>query len=318
MVRDPLLPEGELARITNGKVREIDLARSEPYWIAHEQLVGALYGEHPYGRAFPTAPMLRGYTIDQVRSFHAGNFNASRAHLYVVGRFDALVVERAAREAFAAWATGRPATKNAPTPATRYRFIRRDRPSAMLSTIMLGLPIADPSSRDFAALEVTDALLGGSLSSRITSNLRLLNGYAYTPSSGITRYRRSAHWVQQAEVTSKVTGAAVAEILSEIRRLRRETPSMAEVDGVKNNMIGQFVMRNASRTGIVNLLAESDLQELGDDYLSGYVRRVMGVSPAEVRRIAATYFVPERMTLVVVGDESVIAEQLKPYARAAP
>ena len=53
-------------------------------------------------------------------------------------------------------------------------------------------------------------------------------------------------------------------------------------------MIGIFVLRNASRGGIVNLLAESDLQGLGDDYLSGYVRRVLAVSPAEVQRIATT------------------------------
>ena len=44
--------------------------------------------------------MLQNYGIDQVRQFHARNFGAARAHLYVAGVFDAAAVERAVREAF--------------------------------------------------------------------------------------------------------------------------------------------------------------------------------------------------------------------------
>ena len=32
--------------------------------------------------------MVQGYTIDQIRQFHARNFGAARAHLYVAGVFD--------------------------------------------------------------------------------------------------------------------------------------------------------------------------------------------------------------------------------------
>ena len=59
-----------------------------------------LYGNHPYGRMFPTERMVRGYTIAQVRAFHAANFGAKRAHLYVAGVFDAAAVEAAVRQAF--------------------------------------------------------------------------------------------------------------------------------------------------------------------------------------------------------------------------
>ena len=60
--------------------------------------------------------MLQGYGIDDVRQFHARNFGAARARLYVAGVFDAAAVERAVREAFGDWAPGNPATEKAPAP----------------------------------------------------------------------------------------------------------------------------------------------------------------------------------------------------------
>lgn len=318
VLRTPRLPESELARITSTKARDVAIAKSQPQSIAQEQFVRTMYGDHPYGRLFPTEAMLKGYTIAQVRAFHERNFGAARAHLYVVGVFSAEPVERAVREAFEGWPAGRPPTSNAPSPRARHSLSLLDRPGAPQSTIMLGLPVPDPTAKDYTALQVTDALLGGAFGSRITTNIREQKGYTYSPYSYISTHRHLAHWVQQADVTTKFTGASLKEIFGEISRLQKETPPTAEVDGIKNNMIGIFVLRNASRGGIVNVLAESDLQGLGDDYLTGYVKRVLAIPPAEVQRIAATVLVPDRMTMVVVGDKATIAEQLAPYERPVP
>ena len=53
-----------------------------------------------------------------------------------------------------------------------------------------------------------------------------------------------------------------------------------------------------------------DQHGLGDDYLSTYVKRVMTVTPDEVRRVANDDLVPDKMTLVVVGDEKTVKEQV--------
>lgn len=318
VLRTPRLPESELARIASTKARSVAIAKSQPQSIAQEQFVKSLYGEHPYGRLFPTEAMLKSYTIAQVKAFHERNFGAARAHLYVVGVFAAAPVEQAVRGAFEGWAAGPPPTSNPPAPRARYALTLLDRPGAPQSTIMLGLPVPDPASKDYTALQVTDALLGGTFGSRVTTNIREQKGYSYSPNSYIATHQRQAYWVQQADVTTKFTGPSLKEIFGEISRLQKETPSTAEVDGIKNNMIGLFVLRNASRGGIVSMLAESDLQGLGDDYLSGYVRRVLAVPPSEVRRIANSVLTPDRMTLVVVGDKAAIADQLAPYERPVP
>ncbi|HET7188941.1 MAG TPA: pitrilysin family protein [Gemmatimonadaceae bacterium] len=318
LLRNPRFPESELARITANKAREVAIAKSQPQSLAQEQFVKTIYGDHPYGRLFPTDTMLKSYTIAQVRDFYARNFGAARAHLYVVGIFDAPAVERAVRESFESWAPGNPATVKPPTPRTGHSVTLLDRPNAVQSTIMVGLPVPGPAGKDYTALQVTDALLGGTFGSRVTTNIREQKGYTYSPYSYVSTHRRDAYWVQQADVTTKFTGASLKEIFGEINRLQKEAPGTPELDGIKNNMIGIFTLRNASRGGIVNQLAEADLQGLGDDYLSGYVKRVMAVSPAEVQRITTTYLKPEQMTLVVVGDKATVAEQLAPFQRPIP
>ena len=53
-------------------------------------------------------------------------------------------------------------------------------------------------------------------------------------------------------------------------------------------------MQNASRGGVIGRLAFVDQHGLGDDYLSTYVKRVMAVTPDDVRRIANEYLTPEQ------------------------
>ncbi|MBL7439235.1 insulinase family protein, partial [Escherichia coli] len=85
----PTLPASELARVKANLGRQLSIALSQPGPLADVALGRTIYGaNHPYGRLIPSAAQLQGYTIAQVKAFHAGQFGAKRAHLYIAGRFD--------------------------------------------------------------------------------------------------------------------------------------------------------------------------------------------------------------------------------------
>ena len=310
VAQHPRLPETELERVKGNLLRNLAISKSSPQAIAQEKFAQLLYGEHPYGRVFPTEASLKGYTLEQVRTFHRDHYGASRARLYVAGVFDAAAVEAAIKQAFAGWAG--PKAADAPTapPYAGRQFALIDRADAPQSTVMLGLRVPTASSKDWIALEVTDALLGGAFGSRITTNIRELKGYTYSPFSQLEPHPGHADWVETADVTTNVTGASLKEIFSEIVRLRKEAPPAAELRGIQNNLAGVFVVQNASRTGVIGRLAFVDLHKLGPDYLSTYVKRVMAVTPEEVRRIANEYLTPDKMAVVVVGDEKTVKAQV--------
>ena len=314
----PRLPESELPRIKANRARQVAIAKSQPQPLAQEKFYQVLYGDHPLGRLYPSEEMLNGYTIEQVRAFYAKNFGATRAHLYVAGVYDAAAVERAVRDAFAGWAKGNPPESNIPKPRSGRRVELIDRLGAVQSTIVLGLPVPDPSKSDYTPLELTNAILGGAFGSRITTNIREQKGYTYSPFSFISTHRGDAFWAQMADVTTNVTGPSLKEIFYEIDRLRKEPPPADELRGIQNNMAGIFTLQNASRGGVINQLQFVDLHGLPDSYLTEYVKRVMAVTPQDIQRVMRTYLRPENMAIVVVGDKKVIDEQVKPYTTFVP
>jgi len=313
VVRNPAFPASELPRLKADFARRLSIAKSEPGQIASEAFRAAVYPHHPYGRLLPKVEAFQKLTLDDAKAFWAANLGSDRATLYVVGVFDPKTTEAATRKAFAGWAAAKGGAPAPVVPSKKRALVVIDRPGASQSTLRLGLPVVDPSNRDYVPLVVTDSLLGGSFGSRITSNIREQKGYTYSPFSQLSSRKKSALWIQNADVTTAVTGASLKEIDAEIARLRAEPPSAAELKGIQNYLAGTFVLRNSSRTGIANQLEFLELHGLPDSYLTGFVNRVHAVTPDEVTRITKTYIKPEEMTLVVVGDRKVVDEQIKPW-----
>ena len=315
----PSFPEAELPRLKADMARQLSIAKARPQQLALEKFRALMYPNHAYGRLFPTPEMVQGFTAAQVRSFYDANFGAGRAHLYVAGVYDPAAMEAAIREAFSGWKAGTPASFAPPSPKSARAIHLIDRPGAVQSTIILGLPVVvDPSKPDYVPLLVTNNLLGGYFSSRITSNIREAKGYTYSPFSQVSTRYRDAYWAQNADVTTNVTGPSLKEIFYEIDRLRKEPPTAEEMKAVQNYMAGVFVLQNSSRPGIIGQLEFVDLHGLPEDYLSSYVRRVYAVTPQQVQQIAQKYIQDDKATIVVVGDKKVIEEQIKPYGTIVP
>jgi predicted Zn-dependent peptidase len=121
--------------------------------------------------------------------------------------------------------------------------------------------------------------------------------------------------VEVADVTTAVTGPSIKEIFYEIDRLRKEPPTEDELQGIKNYLAGIKVLQISSRQGVIGQLAFVDLHGLPENYLSTYVQKVMAVTPADVQRIMTQYLQSDKMTVVVVGDKSKVAEQLGPFGK---
>jgi predicted Zn-dependent peptidase len=315
VVRNPALPDSELERLKDNMVRNVSIAMTRPGPLADQKFQALLYGDHPYGRLYPSEEMIRSYDIDGVRGFYEGNFGAKRTHVYVVGMFDEPAMEQAIRDAFGDWKAGPEPLIAVPEMQSARAIHVIDRPGAPQSTLRIGLPVIDPSHPDYLALSVTNTLLGGFFSSRVTSNIREDKGYTYSPGSGISASYRAADWTQSADVTTAVTGASLKEIFYEIDRLQQEAPSAEELEGVQNYLAGVFVLRNSSRGGIGGQLANVDLHGLSDDYLTTYVKRIYAVTPEDVRKMAEQYLRDDEMTIVVVGDRAQIEDQLRPYGK---
>ena len=303
VVRNPVFPESELERLKRDRLRQLSVAKTQPQQMAVAAFREALYGDHPYGRLLPAEEQLIAYSVDDARNFYTNNFGAQRAQVYVAGVFDDTATRIAIDEHFSDWPQGPDVLIDLPEPAGGKVIVDVvDRPGA-------------PGHQDWIPLQITNSLLGGSFSSRITSNIREDKGYTYSPFSQVSTRYQDAYWVQSAAVTTDVTGPALKEIMYEIGNLQENPPSAEELTGIKNYAAGIFTLQNSTRNGIINILSYLELQELPDAYLTDYVSNVYAITPDQVSEIAGTYLRKEDMTLAIIGDRSQISEQVEPYIK---
>ena len=274
VVMNPAFPASELERLKSDYRRQLATQKAVPQQIANEQFVQAMYGDHRYGKIFPTEEMINSFTVEMVKDFYNKNVGAKRSVLYVAGKFDDKEVISAVNNSFSKWAAG-PDTWYPPVNVIAKKdTILLDRKDAPQTTLMVGLPIVSPNHKDYMSLLVTNALLGGSFGSRITTNIREDKGYTYSPFSSLTHRIGSSVWYEQADVTSEHTINALLEIEKEIKRLQLEAPSKDELDGIKNYLAGIFVLQNSSPAGIIGQLNFLDVYGLDDNYLNNYVKNM--------------------------------------------
>jgi predicted Zn-dependent peptidase len=310
---NPAFPESELERLLNDRKRNLSVSLTRPQPQAMQEFYKTIYPDHPYGRVFPTDQMLDRYDINDVKSFYNDNFGAKRTTIYVAGMFDEEEVSGSIEKAFSSWLEGPDPSYPEASPQTARSVSILDRPDAPQSTLMIGLPVVDPSDPDWIPLFVTNSLLGGSFGSRITSNIREDKGYTYSPFSDIDANYKSAIWYERADVTTSVTGPSLREITFEINRLQKENPSDEELDGIKNYEAGIFVLQNSSPGGIIGQLNFLDTHNLDESFLVDFVKNIYAVTPEQVSDMTKKYIRPEEMTFVIVGDKKSIEAQIEKY-----
>ncbi|QCK14500.1 M16 family metallopeptidase [Mangrovivirga cuniculi] len=313
VLMNPAFPESEFSRIINDRKRSLAVSMSRAQPKARAAFYSAVYPDHPYGRIYPTEEMLSNYTLEDAKSFYNANFGAKRTTVYVVGKFDESAVKNAVEESMSSWKSGSETNYPIAEPQVTdvVKILNRD--GAPQSTIMFGMPVAGPSSEDWIALNVTNTLLGGSFGSRITRNIREDKGYTYSPRSAVNDNFKSAVWYEVADVTTDVTKPSLEEITKEIYKLQEEAPSDDELEGIKNYSAGIFVLQNSTPGGIIGQLVNMDVHNLDESYLTNYVQNIYAVTPEKVKEMTQKYIKPEDMTLVVVGDESEIKNQVEEF-----
>ena len=313
VLMNPKFAASDLEKVRANKLRELAVAKAQAGTQAWEKFREITFSGHPYSAVMATDAIVQTYKLDDVRAYYNDQYGAARTHLYVVGQFDTAKVKSTIEKGFGGWKKGPNAIRNVPTIVGRRSLTTIDRPGAPQSTIYMGVPAVSPSDPDFVKFFVMDSILGGSFGSRITSNIRENKGYTYSPGSFIWNRYKTGYWIENADVTTEATGASIKEILYEIDRLQKEPPTEAEMQGIKNYLVGIYVLQNSTRPGVIGQLESMNYNELDKNFLDTYVQKLSAVTAKDVQDMAKKYLLLDRMTLVVVGDKSKIDEQLKPY-----
>ncbi|HEU4436884.1 MAG TPA: pitrilysin family protein, partial [candidate division Zixibacteria bacterium] len=314
VILNPSFPEEEIERQRASRLAGLVQERENPSAVANRVMARVLYGSnHPYG--YPeigTEAAIKATTRDDMYGFWQKNFVPNNAALVVAGSISKNELKALAEKAFANWKPGTPTAPQLGNPATTpAKVVIVDKPGApqtQLRVTTIGQPRSTP---DYAALQVTNGVLGGLFSSRINLNLREAHGYSYGAFSTFVYRRAAGPFLVATGVRTDVTGPSVEEIYKEINRMTAETVTPDELALSKQSLVrslpGDFETSSSAAGTFSNLY----IYDLGLDYYSKFPATVSAVDAATVQATAKKHLRLDKMVVVAVGDKTKIRPELE-------
>ncbi|MGH9349945.1 MAG: M16 family metallopeptidase [Vicinamibacterales bacterium] len=301
----PTFPQQDLDRLRQERLTTLLQAQDDLASIAAIAYSRLLFGAaHRYGTgAMGTPEALKGFTADDLRSFHAAYYTPSNAALVVVGDVRMDDVLPLLERQFGAWkgaARARAAIPLAPQPARRQIYIV-DKPAAEQSQIRIGWIGVPRSTPDYFTLVVMNTVLGGSFTSRLNQNLRETHGYAYGASSTFDMRLSAGPFVATAGVQADKTAEALREFFNELDAIRKPIGD-EELTKAKNYLALGFPADFETAGDLSRRIEDLIVYRLPEGYFEQYVAKVQAVTPAAVHKAAASYIQPAKFAVVVVGD----------------
>jgi zinc protease len=310
VVRHPLLDTAGFERVRRNALRALDSTLQNPGDRARQQWRAIIFPDGPFGQPYSYASTLKSLQLGHVRNVFDESYSASRAHLFVSGFFDVAATEKVVRGIFSDWKAGTPTPAHAVRSAAVHELIISDQPGAARSVMWIGLPTIDPEHPDFAKLEVADMLVAGADSSRVGIDLASIEGTVPHGTSTIWQRRHATYWAGVLDVRTANTGAALGALLGELSALKNDAPTEAEVARARAGVIAALQARNSSREGLVALVEFLEEHSLGQEWIAEHARRVMAVTPADVRAAVESFLDPLHMAIVIVGDRALVEPQV--------
>jgi predicted Zn-dependent peptidase len=187
------------------------------------------------------------------------------------------------------------------------------RPHSVQTRLMVGAPAIARTHPDFYALQVMNQVIGAGPTGRLFVHLREQKGYTYAAFSVLTTGAYRGTWSASTDVGTEVTGPALHELLAEVARLRDEAVPDEELRRQQRSMVASFALTLESPKQLLGYALTQWTYRLPADYWDHYPARIMGVTAADVQRVARKYLATDALHIVAVGDPPRIAADLAAF-----
>ena len=318
LITSPSFRDDDFTRVRQLRLDRLKQIKDLAPAVAERGFLRLLYGRHPYGHVpLGTAAALQALTVDEAGVLHRTTFRPSEATLVVGGPYSHAELLRVGEDAFGGWAgergdrTGIRAADTAPAAPSSPTLAVLPREGAAQSELRIGHLSARRNIPDYPALLVMNAVLGGQFVSRVNLKLREEKGYTYGARTGFDWRRGISPFVLQTSVHTAATAEAVRDSIREIEGIRGERPvTDRELTLAKASLTRGYPRNFETVQQVARSVAQLALYDLPDTYFAEFVPKVNAVSAADVARVATQYLDPAKLTTLVVGDHSAIAESL--------
>jgi len=295
---------------------EVAMYLDQPHHHVQELLNATLWPDQALGRPITgTNRSLDRIKREQLVGYLRGQYVTGSTVIAAAGRIEHRQWVNAVRRYADRFRRGpRPSFEPVKVQQTAPRVSLRTKKTEQ-AQIALGIHTCSRHDDRRHAVRLLSTILGENMSSRLFQIIREDLGLAYSIYSAPSFFHDTGDLVISAGLDTAQVNKTLKLIVRELRRLTESAPAASELRRARDYVIGQMDLGLES--------TENQMNWVGEQYL-GYGtiiradeirRRLVKVSPADIRAVARTFFRPERFNLAVVSPLKSDADLTQTLAR---
>ena len=303
LLREPEFREAKLSLAKNQANTGISRRNDDPFQIAFRESAKLVYGADSRFARSPEYATIAAINRQDLLDWHKQFIQPNNIILGVLGDFDARKMEAALRAAFDSWPKGPADTKpkfsfHGPKPGL-YFVQKDDVTSSTIQMVDLGITRDNP---DYYAVEVFNQFFGGSLGSRLFSNIRSKKALAYAVSGSVGSTFDHPGLVRLFMGTKSASTAAAIDALNvELDSLKTSPVTPDELARAKDSILNSFVFRFDTPGKVLDERLEYEFYGYPADSLERYRSAIEKVTQADVARAVDKYVHKDHLAILVIG-----------------
>jgi len=288
-------PEKALELQKRLQIRSILTRYDVPLYRAIDLMVEAHYGKHPFHKPRMGYPeTIKTLTRKEILSMYRKIFVPNNMVITAVGNFDE---ERLIKDIKENLDSLSGSSEDISADYEKVEFIALSSPVEKTETrdtaaswFSLGWPAPALNDKDYYAMEVLDAITGGSMNSRLFIAIREKRGLAYQVSSFYNARIESGIYVAYIGTKPATYSEAKKVLFEEIRQMCMEKPASEEIKLAKSYLKGMNIMSRESNSGQASQFGYYELLGLGYDFVDSYNEKIDNITASDILRVGKKYF----------------------------
>lgn len=285
----PAFPEAEVATEIELALGAIEAREDQLLARALDLFREEFYAGHPLHKpVLGYRDTVRGLSRERVVEAARRFYRPVPPVIAATGRFDPGRLVQRLTEAFGDTPLGpAPTMPEPPRPPGGERRLAVNREAAYL---VYGFPAPDARDPDYPAARTLEAVLGGSMSSRLFIELRERRSLAYQVSSYYDDQRGAGHLAAYIVTDPARVEEAARGLEREFGRFVEEPVAADELDAARRYLRGTYLISAETNMAQAGRLARYEVDGLGQDFGDRWLAAIEEVTAEQIQDFATRYF----------------------------
>lgn len=314
LLATPTFPEDELARLRRETAAEIVEARDNDRAVAQKAMQRTLFEGHPYGRSpGGRTQSVAQVTREDVQAFYRKHVVQGNIVIGFAGDVTAAKAPEIARRLVSALPKGARTADEVPEPSMKpgRRLVVVDKPERTQTQILVGTLGTSPHDEDHVPLVVSNAVFGGTFTSRLMREVRSKRGWSYGASARTMIDRHRQGWIMWTFPAAEDAAPCLKLTLELMAQWVQAGVTPREVAFIERYLVRSHAFEVDTAPKRLHQALDVELLSLPADYHTQWVERVRGVTPESAAAAVRNRIHPENVLAVVVGTAATVLESLK-------